>query len=98
MQATAVLGDAPGRADQRPQPGRIDERDPVQVNDQRPAAVRQLEQALPQLGHGRNVDLPGDRRDHDAAFAADRDGQSVTHDQPPVTRRQACPDREPGQP
>ena len=40
----------------------------------------------------------GDRRDHDAALAADRDGQSVTHDQPPVTRRQACPDREPGQP
>jgi hypothetical protein len=53
MQAAAVLGDAAGRADQRAEPGRVDERDPVQVNDQRPAVVCQLEQALPQLGHSK---------------------------------------------
>lgn len=46
---------------QRPRPSRIDERNPVQVHDQRPAVICQLIQALPQLGHGRNVDLPGDR-------------------------------------
>jgi hypothetical protein len=36
MQATAVLGGAAGRAGQRSEAGRIGERDPVQVNDQRP--------------------------------------------------------------
>jgi hypothetical protein len=46
--------------------------------------------------HGGHVDLPGDCRDHDAAFTADRDGQSVTHDQPPINRRQACLGRRPG--
>ena len=46
-QAPAVLGGAAGRADQRSETGRINERDPVQVNDQRPSTVRELEQALP---------------------------------------------------
>ncbi len=35
MQATAMRCGAAGRADQRPEPGRIDEGDPVQVHDQR---------------------------------------------------------------
>ena len=42
MQGTAVRGSSPGRADQRREASRIDERDPVQVHNQRPAVVRQL--------------------------------------------------------
>jgi hypothetical protein len=42
-----VRGGAVGRADQRGQPGRIDEADLVQVGHQRAAAGGQLEQPLP---------------------------------------------------
>jgi hypothetical protein len=41
MQVAAVRGGAPGRANQRPEPSRINERDRVQVHDQRLPAVRQ---------------------------------------------------------
>jgi RNA polymerase sigma-70 factor (ECF subfamily) len=43
----AVRGGAAGRADQDPQPGRIDKGDPVQIDDQRLPAVCQPEQAFP---------------------------------------------------
>ena len=46
-QATAMSRGAAGRADQRSEPGRIDEGDPIQVHDQRLAVRGQLEQALP---------------------------------------------------
>src|SRR6185312_14417421 len=40
--------------------------------------------AFPQQGYGENVNAACDCRDHDAAFAADRDVQRITHGQPPV--------------
>ena len=49
MQATAMRRGAASHADQRPEPGRIDERDPVQVNDQRPP-LRPARTGVPATG------------------------------------------------
>jgi hypothetical protein len=74
-----VRGGAPGRADQRREPGRINEADLVKVDDQRAAAGCQPEKALAQLGDGGNVNFPGDGHDRIALFAPNPDGQCLAH-------------------
>jgi hypothetical protein len=93
MQAAAMACGAAGRADQDPEPGRIDESNPVKVDDQRLPAVCQPEQAFPQSGRRGHVDITGDLRNHDAAFAADRNRQLFTHGHPPAAYRHICPSR-----
>jgi hypothetical protein len=82
VHAGTVRRGATGCADQNPEPGRVDEADPVQVDDQRLPAVCQLEQALSEPGHRGHVDIPGDRGNHNAAFVADRDRQIITQGHP----------------
>jgi hypothetical protein len=91
MQAAAVHVGAAGRADQDPEPGRIDERDSVKIDDQRLPAVCQPEQAIPQPGHCGHVHISGDLRNHNAALTADRDRQLITHDHPPAADRRTRP-------
>jgi hypothetical protein len=74
-----VRGGAPGRADQRREPGRINEADLVKVDYQRAAAGCQLEKALAQPGYGGNVNFPGDSHDRVALFAPNPDGQCLAH-------------------
>ena len=93
VQGGAVRRGAAGRADQDPEPGRIDEGDSVQVDDQRLPVVCQRKQAFPEPGHGGRVDIPGDRGNHNAAFAAYRDRQLITHGLPPIPHRDARPIR-----
>jgi hypothetical protein len=57
-QAAAVRGGALGRADQRGEPGQVDEADLVQVDHQRAAAGCRLEKGFAQPGHGGGVNLP----------------------------------------
>ena len=79
LQAGPVRGGTPGRADQRREPGRINEADLVKIDYQRAAAGCQLEKALAQPGDGGNVNFPGDSHDRTALFAANPDGQCLTH-------------------
>jgi transposase IS4-like protein len=91
LRAARLPDTAVGRADQRGQPGRIDEADLVQVGDQRAAGGRQLGQPVPQPGRGGDVDLPGDGHDRVAPFVPGLDGQRLTHDQPPARPGGALP-------
>ena len=71
MQTTCRLAPSgtPGRADQRREPGRINEADLVKVDYQRAAAGCQLEKALAQPGYGGNVNFPGYSHDRIAPVA-----------------------------
>ena len=71
-----VRGGTLGRADQRAEPGRVDEADLVQVIHQRPAGGRQVEKARAQPGHAGNVNLPDGGHDFTAPFAPDPDGSA----------------------
>jgi hypothetical protein len=77
MQAGPVRGGPAGGPGQHPQPGRVDEGDPVQVDDQRPSAGGRRGEPLLQLRHGGDINLPGYRGEHVAWFPADLDRQPV---------------------
>jgi hypothetical protein len=77
VQAGPACGGPAGGAGQHSQLGRVDEGDPVQVDDQRPAAGRRRGEPLPQLRHGGDVNLPGHPDEHVAWFLADLDRQPV---------------------
>jgi hypothetical protein len=64
MQAGPELGGPAGGAGQHPQPGCVDEGDPVQVDDQRPLAGRQPGEPFLQLRPGGDIHLPGHRDEH----------------------------------
>ena len=53
----------------------------------------QPEQAFLQSGHCGHVDITGDLRNHNAAFAADHDRQLTTHGHPPAAHRHTRPSR-----
>ena len=79
LQAGPVRGGTPGRADQRREPGGINEADLVKVDYQRAAAGCQLEKALTQPGYGGNVNFSGDSHDRIAPVAPNPDGQRLAH-------------------
>src|SRR6266702_8123248 len=79
VQAAAAGGSTLGRADQRGEPGGVDEADLIQVGHQRAATGCQFEKALAYQGHCGNVDLPGGGHDHVVLFVSDLDGQWIAH-------------------